>query len=54
VRASQLSCGRRRALDNRSDFIEGHVERVVQDERDPLGGGQPVKHHEERKADRIS
>ena len=35
------------------DVVEGHVEHVVQDEREPLGRGQRVEHHEQCQADRV-
>jgi hypothetical protein len=35
------------------DFIEGHVEHVMQHERDPLGQSQGLKHHKERETDGI-
>ena len=43
----------RRPIDDRRDLIERQAERVVEDERQPLGGREPVEDDEHRKTDRI-
>jgi hypothetical protein len=51
--AGELLGGGRGALNDRSDLVEGHGEQVVQHERDPFGGSQPVEDHQQRQADRV-
>jgi hypothetical protein len=35
------------------DLVEGQIEHVVQDEREPLSGSERVKHNQQREADRV-
>jgi uncharacterized protein YbjT (DUF2867 family) len=51
--ARQLSRRRRGAADHGCDLLERQLEHVLEDERQPLGRGQGVKHDEKSKADRI-
>jgi hypothetical protein len=51
--ACELPGGGRRPVDQRRDLLEGQVEQVMQDEREPLGRGQRVQHHQQRQADRV-
>src|SRR6266516_4729263 len=51
--AGELLGGGRGALHDGSDLIEGHGEQVVQHERDPFGGCQPVEDYQQRETDRV-
>ena len=51
--ARELAGGGGGAIDQGSDLLEGQVEHVVQHEREPLGRGEQVEHHQQREADRV-
>jgi hypothetical protein len=51
--AGQFLSRHRRTLDDRGDLVERHREQIVQHERDPLGGTQPVQQNKEGKSDGI-
>jgi hypothetical protein len=51
--ARELPRRRRRASHDRRDVVEGQVEHIVQDERDPLGRRERLKHHQQRETDRV-
>jgi hypothetical protein len=49
--AGKLPRGVGRASHNLGDFFEGHIEHIVQDESEALGGSEAVKYHEQSDAD---
>src|SRR5215211_3751066 len=49
--AGELSCCRRGAFNDGSDLLKGYGKHVVQHEREPLGGSQRLKHHEQGETD---
>ena len=51
--ASELPRRGRGTPHHGGDLVEGQVEHVVQDERQPLRGGQRVQHHVQRQPDRV-
>jgi hypothetical protein len=51
--AGQLLGGVRRAREHRADLGEPQPEHVVQHERHPLGGCEPIEHDQQRPADRV-
>src|SRR5262245_5181057 len=51
--AGQLASRIRGALDDRRDLLEGHVEDVVQHERDAFRRRKRLQHNEQGKADRV-
>jgi hypothetical protein len=51
--AGQLLRGGFGAVKGSGDIRKRHAEHVVQDEREPLGGGQRIEHHEQRQPDRL-
>jgi hypothetical protein len=51
--AGELPDGGGVALHHVRDVVEGHVEHVVQDERDPLRRAQPVEYDQHRQPDRV-
>ena len=51
--AGQLPGRGRGAVQDRGDLLERHGEHVVQHERQPLGRGQRVQHHQQRQPDRV-
>ena len=51
--ARELSCCLGRSPDHRSDLGEGHLEHVVEHEREPLGRREGIEHDQEREADRV-
>jgi len=51
--AGQLPSGVGRAVDDGRYLVERDTEHVVQHEREPLGGGERLEHHQQREADRV-
>ncbi len=51
--AGELAGSGRGAVPDGGDLLERHGEDVVQDEGEPLGGGEDVEHHHQRRADRV-
>lgn len=51
--AGELSRGRLGAIDDRGDLLERHVERVVENDRQPFCGGERVEHDQQSQADRV-
>ena len=51
--AGELPRRHRGTVNDCADLAERHIEDVVQDEREPLGGSQRVQHHHQRGTDRI-
>src|SRR5262245_54242972 len=52
--AGQLASRIGGALDNRRDLLEGHVEDIVQHERDAFSGRQRLEHHQQCETDGIA
>jgi hypothetical protein len=51
--ARQLAGSRGRTSDDLGDLVEGHAERVAQDEGEPLGRAECLEHDEQRHPDRV-
>ena len=51
--AGELTRGGGGAVDHRPDLVERHGEHVVQDEGQPLGGGERLEHDQQREPDRV-
>src|SRR5215207_6190050 len=51
--AGELACRLGGVVDDRRDLLEGHPERIMQNESAPLGRGERFEHHEQRQSYRV-
>jgi hypothetical protein len=49
-----LFCGGGGAVEDHPDFVERHSENVLEDERKPFGGRQPIQYDHQRRSNGVS